>query len=248
MSEMNKDEVAYSGVMELKGAEDSHRAGLKVKLVLGEEKHYEYFKQATKRRAQAKKSGKAGIVYRMAIRPDGEDESWRMLEAWLLGWSMSHNQGAQVAFELSDYDDFQYFRQAPARDDSDTPASYQVVLWELDDQGRVVNQKARAMAEEAYERPKGGRRSIHAARLQNDLDFQVYVAKMMRIEAPATPDQCADFTRQQAGVESRALLDHNESAWRRFHLNVESPFVRWRESRTGQGAIAKIQEKMGETA
>lgn len=249
MEELNPDEVAYHGTMELKGAEDSHRAGYKVQLVLGHEKDYEYFKNATRRKALKKRQrrGMAGIIYSAAIKPSNSEE-WNTMDLWLLGWGMSHNQGAVVSFNLGGEDDFRFFRDRPAIDAKDEePAAFEVVLWELDDQGNVVNQKQREKLERAFQRPKGGRRSIHAARLDGELGFQVFVAKSLKIEAPATPDQCAAFVRQQAGVESRAMLDHNDNAWRRFHVNVESPYVRWRESRVGHKAIRAIEEKMGES-
>lgn len=244
--DIRESEIAYFGVMELKGAEDSHRAGYKVVFRLGQEKDYEHFKEATKRRALKKRRGQAGVIYRAMIRPEAE-EGWQEMDWWLLGWSMSHSMGATVAFQLDSYDDFRYFREQPALDADDDPASFRVLLRELDDQGEVVDQVARAKVEAAMTQVKGGRRSIHAARMCQDVAFQVYVAKTSRIEAPATEDQCAAFQRQEAGVESRALLDHNESAWRRFHANVEAPFIRWRESRTGQGAILAVEKRIGES-
>lgn len=52
---------------------------------------------------------------------------------------------------------------------------------------------------------------------------------------PVTADSAAEYVRQVCGVSSRADLDHNREAARRFHALIRRPFLEYVQRREGLG-------------
>lgn len=224
--------VAYHGWCKLKNAIDSHATGFKIQLRLNEENDYKLFKDVTKRR-----KGKAGHLYQMQWRVDGDgNKSFTSMDVWFLGWTVSHSNGAVVAFQIEDHSKWHFFREMLAIDAHDeNPASLEILLFELDQEGKPINQKQRARLEMLHRKrkfPKGGVQSKRAARLGQNPDFLMYLATEMGKHAPTggplSANDVAVYIYECASIDSRAQLDHDEEALARFETNVMSPFNRWR--------------------
>ena len=216
--------VEYHGFAYLKNAVDSHSTGLKIQLRLKEEDDLDVFKKITKRR-----KGKAGVIYRIHYREVGT-EDFRVGDVWFLGVSWSHTNGCTVAFEISEKETWEWFRDRPATDGkSDSPLEIEFLLFRVNDDGELMNIRQRDMVEraETLKGKKGGPQSIRAARLCNHTDFINWLIKTERM-APGdyTPAQIADWMRKELDIVSRVELDHDEQARSRFE-EMHSEFIRW---------------------
>lgn len=231
------DYVAYHGYAYLKGATDSHKTGLQIQLRLDREQDYKVFKEFKKHR-----KGKAGTgLYRAYTKvegahPTGEKEfkGWYgPVDLKFLRWTVSSANGAVVTFEMDDYDEWRKMRDGPAIDAGNEEweiRKVQLMLIELDHEGKPINVEQRAKLEQlALKRkwPKGGAQSKRAARLCQDPEFVQWVLrKTGHTGTDPTPAEIADWMRKESDIDSRAQLDHDEAALQRFEDRVMRPFLR----------------------
>jgi hypothetical protein len=225
-----KHYVAYHGFAFLKGATDSHKTGLQIQLRLEHEKDYRVFKEFKKHR-----KGKAGSgLYRALTKAEGAEEWYGPVDLKFLRWTVSSANGAVITFEMEDYDEWRKMRDGPAIDAGYEEAQLnrvELMLLELDQEGKPINVKQRAYLEElALKRrwPKGGAQSKRAARLCQDKDFAQWVIRKvgMNTAADVTPAMMADWMRKECDIDSRAQLDHDPAALQRFEDRVMKPFLR----------------------
>lgn len=227
-----EDYVAYFGKVYIKDALDSHKTGMRVKLMLEREEDYERFKSFKKRR-----KGKAGSgQYRVYMKSE-HDEKFvaHHMDMLFIGWSMSSANGAVVTFQIEDAHHWGWFRKSRAIDGGYTPETLTGIVMmfvELDDNGIPVDVAAREKLEQMHAKkkwPKGGPQSIRAARLCNQTDFHSFLVQTKRMESGKdySPAEVADWMRKEIGIDSRAQLDHDEVALHRFEDRIHSPFIRW---------------------
>ncbi len=212
MTVIREEQVAYHGAFVLYNAESSHRGGFKVEFQLGSEDDYKTFRMMTKR-----KKNRAGITFIVSLL----GQYPRQLHGYFTGWRVSNNEGALVKMELADEEDYNFFRLLPAMVSSENPIKWEVVIAEVDDEGKKVDQKQR----EEHETRRGGPLSQHAGRLCNDRDFQQWVGQKEGLKRIAKPEECAEFIREKCDIKSRADLDHDERAAERYHKWVTKPYA-----------------------
>ena len=145
-------------------------------------------------------------------------------EVWLLSWRESHNNGATVTFQLADVEDLDAFKRMTVRKGKRAGQRLACVLVEIgEDEQPVVQEK------------KGGPLSKSAAQMCENELFR----KFLRESYPTnwkqflygsttlnSADVAASVVRQLCGVTSRADLDHNHEAAKRFH-ELMREFNQW---------------------
>ncbi|TAL89264.1 MAG: hypothetical protein EPN62_08675 [Candidimonas sp.] len=72
------------------------------------------------------------------------------------------------------------------------------------------------------QKPKGGALARLAGQLCQQSAFQ-------RFADVTSAEEAADWIRHVCGVESRAELDHNAAAAKRFHDEIRRPYLRGRQ-------------------
>lgn len=101
---------------------------------------------------------------------------------------------------------------------------------EIDTPLAMAPLKLKARADDAAEDAKGGKLAKLAGMLCADADFQAWIEAGNRQLAERAPfelsgaDLAAHLVRSICGVESRAELDHNPEAARRFHDVIRKPW------------------------
>ena len=166
------------------------------------------------------------------------DEDWeKPVDMMFITWSLSPTNGAAITFELADRDAWSMLRCSPALAGSDDfVGKIEVMMIELDDEGKPIDVKQQAKMERMAlkkEWPKGGPRSIQAARLCADKDFHVWIKHQINWKSEGlpknpeiTPAMCAEWMRKECDLDTRAQLDHDPAALQRFEDKVMSPFLR----------------------
>jgi hypothetical protein len=226
-----QDYVAYHGFVYLKNAISSHQYGLRIQMKLCHEDDFKDFKDFKKHRKNRAGSG----LYRALTRYEGEEKWDGSMDLMFITWSLSPSRGATITFELDDYEAWVVMRSAPALDAGDAADKVELVLIELDDEGKPINVEQRAKLEKmALKRqwPKGGAQSKRAARLCRDSDFRLWVAQKVGKAKPAgsvteySAADAADWMRKECDLDSRAQLDHDSAALQRFQERVIAPYLR----------------------
>jgi hypothetical protein len=163
----------------------------------------------------------------MHYRPLGEQD-FCVTDVFFLGVSWSHTNGTIVAFEFSDKDRWQEFRDWPAiMQGKDTkPQEVEILLFRVGDDGQLVNLAQRNFIERVNNM-KGGPQSIRCAKLCVDGEFMDYLTSESLVEStsPATAEK---YIKETCGIKSRKELDHDDDALERFNKQIMSPFNRWR--------------------
>jgi hypothetical protein len=221
--------VAYHGFAYLKGATDSHKTGLQIQLRLDHEQDYKVFKEFRKHR-----KGKAGSgLYRALTKAEGKEGWYGPVDLKFLRWTVSSANGAVITFEMEDPVEWRKMRDAPAIDagyEEHELTKTELMLLELDQEGKPVNVEQRAKLEQMELKrkwPKGGAQSKRAARLCQDHEFIRWVlAKTASTVVDPTPAEIADWVRKEADIDSRAQLDHDDAALQRFEDRIMRPFLR----------------------
>lgn len=221
--------VAYHGWAWLKNAVDSHRFGLRVALKLCDEEGLREFKNLKKRRKNRAGSGE----YRFLTRKEGGEEWYGPVDMIYVTWSHSISNGVVVTFELNDPAEWRKMRDARALDagyEEHQLDKTEFIMLELDDNGAPINIRDRAKMEKMAARrswPKGGARSIQAARLCQDKDFLAWLQQTDRMDTTnTTPAGVAMWMREDCDIDSRAQLDHDPAALARFEERIYRPFLR----------------------
>lgn len=200
-----KDELAAAADVLLHNVEQSTRGGMKLILKLKDVQDLKAFEDITRYR-----NGHAGGIYKMVLM--GEDWRWGG-DVMFLGWSASHTGGAKLRFQLADEDDLKFLMGVSRG------TSCSMGMREMDDEGMVDEGR-----KEKVETERGGPLSKRAAQLGRDPAFQTWAAGDGAGER-FTEAQCADFIRSMCDVSSRAMLDHDDVAARKFQDRILRPYI-----------------------
>ena len=136
-------------------------------------------------------------------------------EVMLAGWSETHNGGAKVTFWLSDADELAAFKQMTVAKGKTAGQRLACVLIEIGDDEQP-NQPEPAKAEEL----KGGPLAKLAGMWCQSKDFLEWLGV-------PTPSEARLFILEECGIDSRAELDHHQSAAAIFHNNIREPYSKW---------------------
>lgn len=134
-------------------------------------------------------------------------------EAMLAGWSETHNGGAKVTFWLQDSDDLEAFKAMTVAKGKTAGQRLVLVAVEIGDDEQPVQHD---------EKPKGGELARLAGIFCNNETFQDWCETNSAEEA-------AEWIRETCQISSRADLDHDEDAAKRFHSLVRLPFIASRQ-------------------
>jgi hypothetical protein len=230
--------VAFHGNVYMKGCSDSHRSGMLIQFVLEHEEDYKAFKEFKKHR-----KGKAGTGLYNALSKGvnkGYKKWYGPVELRFLRWAISSVHGAVVTFQTLDEKEWRRMREKSNAIDEgytlDQLDATELILIELDQEGKPINVKQRAKLEKQQrERSwgKGGPQSKRAARLCKEDDCRMWVTA--RAQDPgAAPTvvqvfdwhQVAKWMRKECDIDSRAQLDHDPAALQRFEDRVMKPYLR----------------------
>lgn len=95
---------------------------------------------------------------------------------------------------------------------------YMLALVEIGDDEQPIQQKR-----------KGGPLSILAGKWCQDPGFWKFLGE--RGWPCTTAEDAAKYIRAQCQIDSRAELDHDQDAARRFHSSIRGPFIKWSAAR-----------------
>lgn len=141
------DALAFLQNVELYDASEANKSGCKVKFyVPGSRSVLDCFETATVRRGK-----KAGHRYRMFVSSSDGEKTIADTESQLAGWTISHTQGAIIAFWLPESESLAPFKDKPVHASDSVGEQYIISLFELtdDDQladpvsGRAISIKAK---------------------------------------------------------------------------------------------------------
>jgi hypothetical protein len=229
---VSEDYVAYHGWVYLKNAINSHQFGLRIQLKLCHEDDLRVFQDMKRHRKNRAGSG----AYRVLTRTHGKQAWYGPVDMLLLTWSHSLSSGAGITLELDSQEEWEKIRLAPALSAGyEEPAldRVEIMMIELDDEGKPINVEQRAKLEKMQRQkkwPKGGPQSIRAARMCNDTDFLQYVVQLNPDKwAPGkvwTGADVAEWMREEIQIDTRRQLDHDPEALQRFEDKIVRPFLR----------------------
>lgn len=149
-------------------------------------------------------------------------------EVMLIGWDEKHNTGRTARFLFDEEGVEHPMKQHTVRRGKQAGTRFMMVLVELQDDDTPIDQTKRERLEEAE---KGGPVSKNAGILCNDPDFQDYVSIQ---PGNYTHDEmgAADFVREHCNISSRAQLDHQPQAARRYEI-MKAGFLDWQQEKYG---------------
>jgi len=166
-------------------------------------------------------------------------------EVQLAGWSESHNGGCKVTFWLAESSDLDAFRAMTVRKGNTAGQRLACALVEIGDDEKPVpggvplNESSDHIF--TAEKPKGGPLARLAGQWCQSPDFiawlrgtteqDEWMAARGDAESVPYPEIVAELIRRRCGVTSRAELDHNDLAARKFHTLLRDPFMAWQAGR-----------------
>lgn len=106
-----------------------------------------------------------------------------------------------------------------------------VALARITSEAAVAHDRAQQSAPAAEREPdgpqyRGGALAKLAGMLCQQPEFWRFLGSQFEQDAPEDAEQAAALLREACGIESRADLDHNETAARFFHENIRIPYLR----------------------
>lgn len=230
---MSKSEayVAYHGWVWLSNAINSHQFGLRVQVRLCHDNDLAIFEKIKKHRKKSAGSG----MYRVMTKREDVEKWYGPVDMLYITWSHSISNGVTITFEMSSLSEWNRIRDSKAIKSGyeiDQLPKIEIMMIELDNEGKPINVKQRAKLEKmAAKRSwgKGGPRSKHAARLCQDAEFIAWYMELVNkggAVPDTTPAAVAEWMRQKADIDSRAQLDHDPAALQRWEDRVYKPFLR----------------------
>lgn len=221
--------VAFHGNVYMKGCMDSHKTGMQIQFVLEHEEDYKIFKTFKKHR-----KGKGGTgLYNALSKGKGYDKWYGPVELRFLRWTISSANGAVLTFQILDEAEWRRMREKSRAIDEgytmDQLDPTELMLIELDQEGKPIDVKQRAKLEKMALKkkwPKGGPRSIQAARLCQDAEFKSWAFEKTNGMWGADTQSTTEWMRKECDLDSRAQLDHDPAALQRYEDRVYRPFLR----------------------
>lgn len=148
-------------------------------------------------------------------------------EVQLAGWSETHNGGCKVTFWLADAADLDVFRALTVRKGNTAGQRFACVLVEIGPDELPVQEPPAAPVPE---KPQGGALAKLAGMWCTNPDFQVFAREKFRaLGGCNSADDARRIMLEVCGIESRAELDHNQTAAEIFHKQIRLPYVRWQQ-------------------
>lgn len=225
--------IAYKGGFELLDAKWDLLSGRTVKFRLMEEPAKPMlihpFVSFTRRRG-----GRVGTRFHMAMTVIGKDEPMFNGEVMLMSGGQPLGQGFWVSFWIDDEADHHPFAGYRGRK-GDTPGDmYSAAFVELDDDDSAIDQRKRALVEDAHARASQ-KLSQYCYLLCNNEMFILYLEEREPVNEEAQTikwwaieDRVARWVRWRCNIGSRGDLDTNKEAARIFHEQIREPYADWR--------------------
>lgn len=209
--------VAFEGIVELSKWADTSGSGQRIWLKLADREALAHFDKVTKRRG-----GKGGQIYRYYFAdPDGVLIDEMQGEAWFIGATWSHTEGAKITLEVPDLTEF---RKRPTTDGSavDEGAHLHLTLVQINEESEAIDQVQQDKNTALEQRLKGGAESKRAAILTQAEDFRQFVAeRMYGAERPperrlVTSKEADAWMKRHVRIQSKIELDHDQDALGRY--------------------------------
>ncbi len=225
--------IAYKGGFELLDAKWDLISGRTVKFRLMEEPGKPImmhpFAHFIRRRG-----GRVGTRFHMVMTVIGKDEPMFTGEVMLMSGGQPLGQGFWVSFWLDDEADHHPFAGYRGRR-GDTPGDmYSAAFVELDDDDSAIDQRKRALVEDAHARATQ-KLSQYCYLLCSNKMFILYLEEREPVNEQAQTikwwakeDRVARWVRWRCNIESRAELDTNPKAANIFHEQIREPYADWR--------------------
>lgn len=217
--------VAFEGMVTLAKWADSSAQGAKAYFNLADREALAPFEKATKRRG--KRAGQRYLLIVADGRGDPLPEA--PTEAWFAGAQWSHQGGASITLT---FDSVDFWRQFHTEDYGDGQV-FHLTMVELQANDTPLDQ-AQADRVARAARPKGGPKSKFVAQRNQTTEFQAYIGYRTGMPRERWPlvgaDTCDKWVKQQCGVESKALFDHDPEAWERYEKLISRPFITWAQA------------------
>lgn len=149
-------------------------------------------------------------------------------EAQLADYGETANGGPYVKLRLNDATELDPFRGQDRAAKNKAGKRYILMLVEVADDEKPVDQHKAQQAE----RVKGGPRSKRAARLCLEVDFASFVSAssptFRKAHAHLSDTEfCRQYILETCRIDSRAQLDHNDRAAHLFEKSVIGPYMQW---------------------
>lgn len=229
--------IVFRGIIELYAWSHTSAGGRRIILRLNDRDDLKHFE--AERMVKKSRTGKprAGENYSLTFVQQTENAEPFPIDAWYRGPSWSERAGARVTFELHDDLDLSYFKGMKTADVEDNGEELALAIVQIDEStGMPIDQNKRTLALTAEQRKKaglkGGPKSKRVARMCEESEFVTWFSRQFRLPVPTHPDTVAAKVREICGIQSRAMLDHDESAWALWMERIEGPFVKTRERAT----------------
>lgn len=224
--------IVFESKVWLNGWIDTSSHGFKVSLGLKSRAELDYFDGTMKRRKR--KGGQryhmiltpvAGVVSMVAF-PEGVMQH----ESQFVGRGWNETKGAHIALHIPGLTNQIWWRTQKTRDQEGECSTWNIILMEIGDDEQIIDQTARERAE----RPVGGPRSKHVARMLQDPEFahwmdQVSVHSDYGDLGPCdrTLEQRDGMMKAKCGITSKVEFDNgNEKAWEIWETQFKAPFIR----------------------
>ena len=164
---------------------------------------------------------KSGAIHRLIWTDIQGNPLWSG-DAWYKGTTWSASRGACAKFEL-DEEGYAFFTTLATADNNENPDFGYLTIFEMDEEGNLVDIKSRKRLEAAMVGVGG--RAKKAVMLCGEKLFCKWLEKQF-----GEYGDPGDWLKKVVGIASRKELDSDEMAWARYLNLVERPYLRWKES------------------
>jgi len=227
----------YNAPVELWSWSETSSTGKRVKFHLNSRDELSAFEKdkINKKRGRDPKP-RLGDIYRMSLFHVTEEgkrgEHFALMDFCFRGSAWSDRNGASLTVEVFEEVHFEFFKRLNTKDNTEekTGQEFWIVIAQLNDNGELVDQAQRRIAEqEQRTRPKGGPKSKRCGRMCSDAGFWVFLQGWLQThgyaERVGTQDDVNLIVRKMCNIDSRAELDHNDEAWEYWLAEFEKPYL-----------------------
>jgi hypothetical protein len=231
--------TAWEGEVELMRWQETSSAGFKVILRLPSRQDLDAFDGVMKRR-----KGKAGHLYRVIFfDTERTGQELRSTESQFWGRNWGEGVGASLALHF-DHADMIWWKDQKTRDQGDPEIEglrTRLLMMELSDDSRLVDQAAARAAEKAMEpkpapKPIGGAQSKRVAMWMQNKDTMDWLnSSVYRPQGPFFDmDDVDALLKKELRFASKAELDHDPELLEKFNMKFYHPCMDWNTRRGTQ--------------